>query len=70
MAALPEAAVASHIACGELEVLSVTPAFPPLAVHAAWMDDPSNPLPSMVAAIAQQVAASFCATRPAHLARL
>lgn len=70
VAALPEAAVAAHIACGELEILSVTPAFPPLAVHAAWMDDPSNPLPGMVAAIAQQVAAAFCATLPAHLARL
>ena len=70
VAALPEATVASHIALGELEVLSVTPEFPPLAVHAAWMDDPVNPLPGLVAGIAQQVAASFCATRPAHLARL
>jgi len=70
VAALPEATVAAHIARGELEVLSVTPEFPPLAVHAAWMDDPVNPLPSLVAAIAQQAAASYCATLPAHLARL
>jgi len=70
VAALPEAAVEGHLASGELQVLSVTPEFPPLAVHAAWMDDPANPLPNLIAAIAQQVAASFCAKRLPHVVRL
>jgi DNA-binding transcriptional LysR family regulator len=70
VAALPEATVEAHLASGELRALAVTPAFPPLTVHAAWMDDPGNPLPGVVAVAAQKAAAEFCAMRPAHVARI
>lgn len=70
VAALPEATVEAYLARGELRALAVTPAFPPLAVHAAWMDDPGNPLPGVVAVAAQGAAAAFCAARPARVARV
>ncbi len=70
VAALPEATIVSHLRSGELQMLSVTPEFPPLSVHAAWIDDANNPLPSLVAFAAQQVAAAFCASQPTRVARL
>ena len=63
VAALPESVIEKQISDGLLDRLVVTPAFPPLAVHAAWLDDPGNVFPATIASMAASTAASFARTR-------
>jgi DNA-binding transcriptional LysR family regulator len=69
VAALPEAAIERNLRDGELVRLTLAEPFPPIAMHAAWLDDPGNPLPGIVAAAAQSIATGFCAGREPSVAR-
>ena len=54
IALLPVSMVAPLIHGGALEVLSITPKFPALRLHAVYADDPENPVPSILSVIARE----------------
>lgn len=60
VAALPSATIRQELADGKLRVLSVTPPFPPFALHAAYQESGERPLPGLLADLAREVAARFC----------
>lgn len=61
VAVLPAVLVEDDLADGSLRMLDVAPAFPPLQVHASYVDTGHSLLPGSVAAMAADVAAAFCA---------
>nr|WP_309402617.1 LysR family transcriptional regulator [Aminobacter niigataensis]WMD00696.1 LysR family transcriptional regulator [Aminobacter niigataensis] len=54
VALLPLPLVAPMIASGVLQLLSITPQFPALKLHAVYADDPENLIPSMLSVIARE----------------
>lgn len=56
---LPTAVIAGHLAQGALRILDTGVPAPVLACHAAFRDEPANPVPAGIAEIARQIAASF-----------
>lgn len=56
IAALPRAILGDLLSRGALETFEVTPPFPPLLLHAVLADHQDNPVPAILAAIAQDVA--------------
>lgn len=54
VALLPVTMVAEMITEGTLEVLSITPRFPGLKLHAVYADDPENLIPSILSVIARE----------------
>lgn len=54
VALLPLTMVAPMVADGVLERLSITPDFPALKLHAVYVDDPENLIPSMLSVIARE----------------
>lgn len=56
---LPTAVVGDHIAQGALRLLDTDVAAPSLACHAAFRDDPANPIPAAIAGLAKQIAIGF-----------
>jgi DNA-binding transcriptional LysR family regulator len=59
VAVLPKVAARDYVARGELAELEVKVRVDPLVFHAAFLKRPDNPLPSAIAAMAAEVAASF-----------
>lgn len=53
VALLPTPMVAPMVDAGVLEILSIMPQFPPLRLHAVYVDDPENILPSILSVIAR-----------------
>jgi DNA-binding transcriptional LysR family regulator len=66
IALLPVPMVAPLIEKGTLEVLSITPAFPPLRLHAVYADEPENLIPPILSAIARE--ASHQGRSQSHIA--
>lgn len=56
---LPAVLVEEELASGALRRLDVAPAFPPLLVHASYVDTGHSLLPGRIAAMAADVAATF-----------
>ena len=54
VALLPLPMVAPMVESGVLELLSITPQFPALKLHAVYADDPENLIPSMLSVIARE----------------
>lgn len=54
VALLPLPMVAPMIEAGVLELLSITPHFPALKLHAVYADDPENLIPSILSVIARE----------------
>jgi DNA-binding transcriptional LysR family regulator len=54
VALLPVPMVVPMIAEGVVELLSITPHFPALKLHAVYVDDPENLIPSMLSVIARE----------------
>lgn len=53
VALLPTPLVTPMVDAGVLEILSIMPKFPPLKLHAVYVDDPENILPSILSMIAK-----------------
>lgn len=60
VALLPVPMVAPMFSNGSLERLEITPAFPPLKLHAVYADDPDNLIPAMLAVIAREASLNTC----------
>ncbi|MCO6390856.1 LysR family transcriptional regulator [Aliihoeflea aestuarii] len=59
VAALPTVLIEEEAAAKGLEILDVTPDFPPLLVHASYVDDGHSILPGSIAMMAVEVAANY-----------
>ena len=59
IAVLPQVVVQEFLGTGELVVLDVDAALPPLHFHAVFGEDPTNRLPALIADMAVQIAADF-----------
>lgn len=59
IAALPTVLVEDELHAGTLEILDVTPDFPPLLVHASHVDDGHSILPGSIALMAVDVASRY-----------
>jgi DNA-binding transcriptional LysR family regulator len=59
VAVLPQVVVQEYLEKGELRILDVDARLPPLHFHVAFADNPGNALPSLIAAMAVEVAAAF-----------
>jgi DNA-binding transcriptional LysR family regulator len=59
IAALPTVLVEEEVAAGTLKILEVAPAFPPLLVHASYVDEGHSILPPSIAAMAVDVASNY-----------
>ncbi len=53
---LPRAILSEALEEGSLELLDVTPTFPPLLLHAVFADNPDNMVPSVLAQMARDIA--------------
>lgn len=62
IAALPAAIIRREIADGTLQVLNVLQPFPPLSLHACYLETEDRPLPALIAAMAREVADAYCRT--------
>lgn len=60
VAALPAVIIRDELADGRLRRLDVRQMFPPLALHASYVEAPNNPLPGVIAGMADEVADAFC----------
>jgi DNA-binding transcriptional LysR family regulator len=67
VAALPATVIEREIADGTLQVLNVLQPFPPLSLHAAYLDA-DRPLPALIAGMAREVAAAYCRTKDPTIA--
>jgi DNA-binding transcriptional LysR family regulator len=68
IAAVPVVTIDRDIAAGSLVVLQVHHPLPPIALHAAFLDTESRPLPALIAGLAAEAAADFCRSRDPSLA--
>lgn len=59
IAVLPRVVVREFLATGELVVLDVAAALPPLQFHAVYADDPTSRLPALIADMAAAIASEF-----------
>lgn len=59
VAALPAVIVGSELNEGRMRILDVDPVFPPLSMHASFVDTPNYPLPRVIAGMARDVASAF-----------
>lgn len=64
VAALPTVLVQDEIADGSLHVLDVEPTFPPIPLHACFVEGGHSLLASTVAELAKDVATAFCGRLP------
>lgn len=60
IAAVPAVLVEREIAEGTLQVLDVLQPFPPLSLHAAYLETETRPLPALIASMAREVADAYC----------
>ena len=63
IAAVPATIVEGEIARGALRVLDVRQPFPPLSLHAAYLETETRPLPALIANMAREVAVAYCRAR-------
>jgi DNA-binding transcriptional LysR family regulator len=59
VAPIPVSSARDLLKAGVLEILNVTPPFPDMMYHAAFHKRPDTPLPSLIARIAAEVAATY-----------
>lgn len=59
IAVLPRVVVQEFLATGELAILDVEAALPPLHFHAVFAEDPTNRLPALIADMAAEIASGF-----------
>lgn len=64
VAALPTALIQEELAQEKLRILDVEPSFPPIPLHACFVEGGHSLLASTVAELARDVAAEFCARLP------
>jgi DNA-binding transcriptional LysR family regulator len=63
IAAVPAPIVEGEIARGSLRVLDVRQPFPPLSLHAAYLETETRPLPALIANMAREVAVAYCRSK-------
>lgn len=63
LAAIPTVTVEREIAAGELRVLPVRTEFPAISLYAMYLEMEDRPLPALIAQMAAECAAAFCASR-------
>jgi DNA-binding transcriptional LysR family regulator len=68
IAALPAAAIQRELKEGSLTALDVRPPLPSLQCHAVYQDTDCQPLPGLLAALAVDIANSYCQTAKPQLA--
>lgn len=68
IAAVPAVIIARELAGGALRVLDVRQPFPPLSLHAAYLETGTRPLPALIAGMAREVAAAYCRSRDPAIA--
>jgi DNA-binding transcriptional LysR family regulator len=61
LAAIPATCIQREIQSGLLQVIEVPAAFPPLPLHAVFIESGTRPLPALLADMAREIARDFCA---------
>src|SRR3546814_6613064 len=63
LAAIPVVTIERELAAGVLRELAVSTEFPPIPLYAMHLELEDRPLPALIAHMAADCAAAFCATR-------